>query len=151
MTLIYPIAKTARAALTEPLGEARTKADAREIAGVEVVLETEWLRPDPEEADELSGSVQLAISHGAAQVYESDDGQPVIAVSYWQPVVAIEAEPEPDPEPSPEPVGEDHADDLYFRHGRTKKKKPERVDPNQLDLFGAPKEPRPKAETPEES
>ena len=75
----------------------------------------------------------------------------MIAVSYWQPVVTIEAEPEPEPEPSPEPVGEDHADDLYFRHGRTKKKKPERVDPNQLDLFGAPKELRPKAETPEES
>ena len=30
---------------------------------------------------------------------------------------------------------EDHADDLYFRSGLTRKKKPKPIDPNQLDLF----------------
>lgn len=153
MSLIYPVANDARAALTGPQGEARTKAEAREIAGGEVTLETDWLKPDPDEADDLSGAVQLAISHGAAQIYESDDGQPVVAVSYWKPVVIPEPVPAPAAEPAPAsgPVREDHADDLYFRHGRTKKKKPEQVDPNQLDLFGAPKEPRPPAQTEGES
>ena len=57
MSLIYPVANDARAALTGPQGEARTKAEAREIAGGEVTLETDWLKPDPDEADDLSGAV----------------------------------------------------------------------------------------------
>lgn len=131
MSLTYPIAETATEALTQPHGHARTKAAAQDLAGQPVVFHTEWLRPGPERAEEWQASVQAAMNTGSVQIYESEKGRPVIAISFWRMVDESEIAPPP-PKPKPQ---EDHADDLYFRSGRTRKKKPKPIDPNQLDLF----------------
>lgn len=135
MTLAYPIAASAIDALTSPLGLERTMAAAREVAGQDVVLETEWMRPGPERAEELNSAIMAAVSCGAAQIYESEKGRPVFALNYWRLLTEEEMAPKPDPAPDAGSKPEDHADDLYFRHGRTKKVKPKPVDPNQMDLF----------------
>ncbi|MAK60021.1 MAG: hypothetical protein CMK09_03485 [Ponticaulis sp.] len=136
MTLAYPIANSAMQALTEPLGHERTQAAARKAAAGPVTFETEWLRPGPERQEDLQPYVQSAVAMGAAQIYETEKGRPVIALNYWR--VMTEAEQVFDQPVATDPARkrEDHTDNLYFRRGRTKpKKKP--VDPNQLDLFGA--------------
>lgn len=136
MTLSYPIARNALEALSDPVGHERTEAAALRSAGVEVKFDTEWLRPTEDQADELAGAVQSGVMSGAIQLYEGEKGQPVLAVSYWR--VVSEAEKildQPDLSKTPGKK-EDHADDLYFRHGRTRKKKKDVVDPNQMDLFG---------------
>lgn len=142
MSLTYPIATSALEALTEPLGTARTQTAARRLADRPVSFETEWLKPEPEQAGELAGAVERAVASGAAQIYEGEAGRPVIALNYWQiqnesTTAPVEPPPQPTQTPAqPEEKPADHADDLYFRHGRTKKRKPKPVDPNQMDLFG---------------
>ena len=140
MTLAYPIAASGTDALTEPKGLARTKAAARQIAGQPITFETEWLRPGPERAQEWQSAVQMAIGHGAVQLYESEKGRPIIAISYWK--LVDETEDAAPVVPVSPPAGDaspDHADDLYFRKGRTAKKgKVKAADPNQLDLFRGP-------------
>ncbi|MAT33732.1 MAG: hypothetical protein CMK06_01080 [Ponticaulis sp.] len=134
---MYPIAASAMDALTAPLGHERTQAAARRVAGGDVRFETEWMRPGPERAEELQSSIQAALSIGAAQIYESEKGRPVIALKFWR--VLSEAEVILS-QPVETPKKEEHTDDLYFRRGRTKaRKKP--VDPNQLDLFPQEKQP----------
>lgn len=138
MSLTYPIAASGTDALTEPKGFARTRAAAEKAAGQGVEFQTEWLRPGPERAEEWQSAVQSALSHGAVQIYETEKGRPVIAISFWKLVEIADDPVEPPVDPNEgqtAPVREDHADDLYFRTGRTRKKKPKPVDPNQLDLF----------------
>ena len=140
MSLTYPVAADALEALTQPVGLERTQAAARRLAGREVIFETEWLRPGPERAEELAADIQSALSMGAAQVYENEKGRPIVALKFWRILTDEELKPKPAPA---KPEGgakakEDHADDLYFRRGRTKKTKPKPVDPNQMDLFQAP-------------
>ena len=136
MTLAYPIADDAIKALTEPLGLERTEAAARRIAKGPVKFETEWLRPGPERADELASAILTAAAHGAVQVYENERGCPVVAVNYWKPVTLEESLPPPKPTKTSGEASSDHADDLYFRRGRTAKTRKKPVDPNQFDLFG---------------
>jgi hypothetical protein len=134
LTLAYPVAASGMDALTSPLGLERTRAAAGRVAGRKVVLSTEWLRPGPERAAELESAIQMAISTGAAQIYESEKGRPVIALNYWRPMTDEELAPQPAPA-KPDKARDDHADDLYFRRGRTKKTRPKPVDPNQMDMF----------------
>lgn len=140
MSLTYPIAASAIQALTEPLGHERTQAAARRVAGGSVTFETEWIRPGPEREEELQYSLQREMGHGAAQIYESEKGRPIIALNYWRVLTEAEQVFDGPMRPDPERKRKDHTDDLYFRSGRTKPKK-KIVDPNQLDLF--PSEPAP--------
>lgn len=142
MSLAYPIAASAIEALTSPVGLERTRSAARQVAGREVILQTEWLRPGPERAEELKSAIDAAVSHGAAQIYETEKGRPVIALNYWRPMTDEELAPKPAPVKS-DKARDDHADDLYFRRGRTKKTKPKPVDPNQLDMFTPPEDEEP--------
>lgn len=141
MSLTYPIASNAMDALLSPVGLERTLTAARRTAGRAVIFETEWLRPGPEREEELAAAVQTAAAHGAVQIYESEKGRPVLALKYWRILSDEELAPAPLPQPSQEDAAEtkknDHTDDLYFRRGRTKKRK-KAVDPNQMDLFVAP-------------
>lgn len=143
MSLTYPIAENGRKALTDPRGLARTKAEASLEAGQAVSFETDWLRPGEEDAAALQTVLMTAISQGAAQIYEAEKGGLVIAISYWKltgfpelPEVRVKAGESRQPR-------EDHADDLYFRRGRTKTGMKKETDPNQLDLFASPKADRP--------
>ncbi len=136
MTLTYPIAANGEEALTAPKGLARTKSGARREIGQAVEFETEWLRPNPQQAEDWQAAVLTAVSYGAAQVYEAEKGGSIIAISFWKLVE------EPAPVPARPKAGEskeprnDHADDLYFRRGRTRQNRKPAVDPNQMDLFG---------------
>jgi len=152
MPLLYPIAKTARAALDEE-GGARTVAEARELAGAPVTLVSEWLRPQPAEREEIEAKAQAGVTRGFVQFYENDKGQPVIAVSFWKPTSGVktkapkgkkakagaEAGPEAVAEPKAPDPADDHTDDLYFnKPGAKTKRKKKAADPNQLDLFAGP-------------
>lgn len=146
MSHLYPLAFTARQALAGSEHGARSKADASRLCPHEghhiSELETEWLTLAEDESADLEPLAEAGVTAGFVQRYEDAKGATVLAVSYWKivPDNAPEtaAEPEPDPAPetnaAPEP---DHTDDLYFRAGRTKKRrKARKVDPNQMDLFG---------------
>lgn len=143
--MIYPLAFTARAALAVDIEQhaARGKGDADRLCMLEghhiKHLETEWLTLTPPELAELATQADAGVSAGFVQRYENAAGATVLAVTYWQ-ITPDATEPDiaPEPEPQPEP---DHTDDLYFRSGRTKKRRSgKKPDPNQMDLFGAPKD-----------
>jgi len=146
MSHLYPLALDARAALTVPEPAARSKADAVRLytlAGHSIKrLETEWLTLSVEESASLEAQADAGVSAGFVQRYENAQGDTVLAVTYWKLVSNMAPEPDPPVEPEakaePEP---DHTDDLYFRVGRTKKRRRrKKPDPNQLDLFGEPDE-----------
>lgn len=142
MSLTYPIAHNGLEALTSPLGTARTKSGARAEVGLDVTLETEWLKPSEKEETELRQAIERTIGHGAAQRYEGENGATIIAINYWKPAGEIPAEVKRPLAGESDMPREDHADDLYFRHGRTRtSRKKGESDPNQMDLFGSPKEP----------
>ena len=132
MTLAYPIATSADTALTSPVGEARTRYEAAKRAGTSVTLETEWLKPSQADLDSVIGLITVWMNSGAAQKYEGTDGRPVFALNYWK----MKEAPQTDKKRAMQgegPKSDDHADDLYFRKGRTKKIKG--IDPDQMDLF----------------
>ena len=137
MSLSYPIANTAMDALTSPLGHERTQSAAKRHVGGPVTFETEWLRLGPERLEEIQSSVQTAVAMGAAQIYETEKGRPVIALNYWRVLTDVEKVFDRPAEIDPARKKEDHTDNLYFRRGRTKPRK-KSVDPNQLDLFPKP-------------
>lgn len=140
MSLSYPIAETGLAALLEPKGFARTKSMAKRDVGLSVEFETEWLRPSEAEAEDWQEAIMTAASTGAVQIYEGDKGNKIVAISYWKLVEMPEPVVEAELAPPAKKTREDHADDLYFRHGRTKISRKGEDDPNQLDLFNsAPK------------
>lgn len=146
MSHAYPLGKTARDALKSAKAAARTRYEAEDLAdGVAIAaLETEWITPAAKDLAKFLEQVEANPGQGFVQHYEDGSGNPVLAVTYWKLAKAAK-KPKPKPKPSPKPGAEaetgDHTDDLYFKSGRTKKsrRKPV-VDPNQLDLFGAPKD-----------
>jgi hypothetical protein len=153
MSLAYPLAQSGEDALKGVSQAARTRYEAEDLAGdTEVLsLETEWLNPATADLPALMKQAESGEAKGFMQVYEDADGMPVLAVTYWKlggPVkpktaAAKAAAPEAaETKPKPQkPKGDeiDHTDDLYFRHGRTRKarRKPQ-SDPRQMDLFVSP-------------
>ena len=156
MSHLYPLAISAKAALETPEHAALTLAEAKRLAGATSLLglETEWITLDKAEVEAARTSVEASVGNEFVQYYENADNSPVLAVTYWKlcDENAVEAVSEPeqapvktaDPAPAPAPAEdhtEDHTDDLYFRSGRTKKRGThKKFDPNQMDLFGGPKE-----------
>lgn len=140
MSHTYPLGKTARDALKASGEPARTRYEAEDLAdGAEIkALETEWLTPSATELPKLLALAEASPAHRFVQNYEDASGNTVLAVTYWK---VAKAKAKPKPKPQPKTDTEDHTDDLYFRAGRTKKRKQKPVDPNQLDLFGQPKAP----------
>jgi len=142
MSHAYPLGKTARDALKTAKAAARTRYEAEDLAdGVAIAaLETEWITPTAKDLPKLLEQVEINPGQGFVQHYEDGSGNPVLAVTYWKLAKAAK-KPKPKPKPAPEAESDDHTDDLYFKSGRTKKsrRKPA-VDPNQMDLFGAPKD-----------
>lgn len=139
MSHAYPIAKTARAALTKAEMAARSRAEAETIAAPETVaaLETEWLVIQPEEISDLLEKAEKGPGQGFLQTYEDASGNHVLAVTYWK--LKSKATKKPKPVDTP-PKEEDHTDDLYFRHRSSKRRKKTAVNPNQLNLFGSAKD-----------
>jgi hypothetical protein len=139
MPLLYPIAPNARAAL-DAEGGARTIAEARELAGAQVELISDWLRPQPAEREEVQGKAEAGIARGFIQIYEDAKGRPVIAVTFWKPVAATKPKAKKAKAEKPAAPAEDHTDDLYFNKPGAKKaaaaRKKKMRDLNQLDLFG---------------
>lgn len=141
MTLQYPLAPNARAALDSEV-TARTIAEARELNKGPVELIADFVRPTPAEREEMQAKADRGIARGFVQVYEDAKGNPVIAVSFWKPSTG---KPRPKPTPPPRPPSaprEDHTDDLYFNKPGAKeaaaaKKRKKLPDPNQMDLFGS--------------
>ena len=138
MSHLYPLAFTAREALAGADHSARSKTDANRLCTLSDHhiggLETEWLTLADAEAAELEAQADAGVSAGFVQRYEDAKGATVLAITYWK----ITPDNAPTPAPEPETVPEaDHTDDLYFRAGRTKKRrKARKIDPNQMDLFG---------------
>ncbi len=144
MSHLYPLAPDARAALAAPDLAARSKADAVRLcpSGEHHIkrLETEWLTLAPDAFADLEAQADAGVSAGFVQRYENAQGAVVLAVTYWKLISDTAPEPEAPPAPKPEPEP-DHTDDLYFRAGRTKKRRRrKKPDPNQLDLFGLSEE-----------
>lgn len=144
MSHAYPLGKTARDALKSAKVAARTRYEAEDLAdGVAIAaLETEWITPAAKDLAKYLEQVEANPGQGFVQHYEDGSGNPVLAVTYWKLAKAAKKpKPKPGPKPSVEPETGDHTDDLYFKSGRTKKSRRKQVvDPNQLDLFGAPKD-----------
>ena len=151
MSLAYPLANDAQDALSGANKAARTRHDAEEVAEDRAIeaLETEWLKPDPDTVDAVTKQAESGDAKGFIQIYEDADGSPVLAVTYWKLGKQIAKKtPKPAPEPKPKKdkpkkseseVSQDHTDDLYFRHGRTRKSRRKKyVDPRQMDLFTRP-------------
>lgn len=93
-------------------------------------LETSWLHMSPAEAENLIRGTSHASGH--IQHYEDDQGHTVLALSWWK----LSQQARPDPKPAGPPTGQDdHTDDLYFRHGRTRSRRRRPADPAQRDLF----------------
>lgn len=151
MSLAYPLARSGDDALTGVNKAARTRYDAEEVAdGTPVIaLETEWLNPDGADVPALLKQAESGEAKGFIQVYEDADGKPVLAVTYWKlgetatPTArkTPKADPKPEPaapRPKPEKTEEDHTDDLYFRHARSRRSRRKASDPRQMDLFISP-------------
>lgn len=142
MSHAYPLGKTARDALKTAKAAARTRYEAEDLAeGVAIAsLETEWLTPAAKDLPKLLEQVESNPGQGFVQNYEDGSGNTVLAVTYWK-LAKTPKQSKPKPKPAPEAAQGDHTDDLYFKSGRTKKSRRKRaVDPNQMDLFGAPKD-----------
>lgn len=143
MSHLYPLAATVEDAIAPNDRVARTRYEADALtAGEDIAgLETEWVTPKKSELDTFSEAAARGLSAGFIQRYEDASGAPVFAVTFWR--IAPNKARKPTvskPKPQP-PSSEDHTDELYFRAGRTKKKKARRkpkVDPRQLDLFTGP-------------
>ena len=142
MSHAYPLGKTARDAMISAKDAARTRYEAEDLSdGVAIAaLETEWITPAAKDLPKFLEQVETNPGQGFVQHYEDGSGNPVLAVTYWKLAKAAK-KPKPKPKPVAEPATGDHTDDLYFKSGRTKKsRRKQLVDPNQLDLFGAPKD-----------
>ena len=146
MSLAYPIADTAHLALESDGPLARTRREATTAASANATLETEWIRLPAADFAEAKPHVERARNNGYVQVYEGERDITILAVTYWKPDRKTPLAPSKPPakKRSRSSVSEgegtalqDHADDLYFRHGRTRKRR-RAEDPNQLDLFTRP-------------
>lgn len=144
MSHAYPLGKTARDALKNVQAAARTRYEAEDLAGDVAIasLETEWLTPAAKDLPKILEQADANPGHGFVQNYEDAKGNTVLAITYWKLAkTPKKAKPKPKPKAEPKSSEEDHTDDLYFKSGRTKKSSRKRhVDPNQMDLFGAPKD-----------
>lgn len=147
MPLTFPLAETARAAL-DATSSARTLGEARDKAGAVVSLVSEWLRPSASERETLQERIDAGVAAGFVQVYEDNQGQPVVAVTFWK---RGEMRPPPPVKATPAPAqaapaaATDTVDDLYFeKSGASRRRAGQRgrrsqiVDPSQLDLFAGP-------------
>ena len=146
MSHTYPLGKTARDALAKAEQSARTRYEAEDLVAEThevLALETEWLTPKAKQLQTWLDQADANPAQGFVQRYEDADGQPVLAVTYWKtrPKRKAVIKQFTDTPPRPETVA-DHTDDLYFRQGRTKtRKRPPKLDPNQMDLFGGSAKP----------
>lgn len=146
MSHAYPLARTARTALSPEVKVARTRYEAEDLAeDVDIkALETEWLTPSAKDLPGMLRKVDASPAHGFVQHYEDAEGNTVLAITYWKlsksKVAARKIAPKPKPKVEKSAEAEtDHTDDLYFRHGRTKKRGRKIVpNPNQFDLFDTP-------------
>ncbi|PKP80933.1 MAG: hypothetical protein CVT79_13025 [Alphaproteobacteria bacterium HGW-Alphaproteobacteria-18] len=140
MSLAYPVARSLEDALKPDAPTARSRRGAiSQASGLALEgLETSWLHLPEAEADALFKALGPDGAAGHLQRYEDTSGHTVVAVSWWKLVDPNNVRPpekrafEPAPPP---PLTDDHTDDLYFRHGRTKTRRKKPTDPNQLDLF----------------
>jgi len=141
MSHAYPIGKNARDALKTAKAAARTRYEAEDLAdGVAIAaLETEWITPAAKDLPKFLEQAEANPGQGFVQHYEDGSGNTVLAVTYWK-LAKTPKKPKAKPKPSPKSDQDDHTDDLYFKSGRTKKSRKPAVDPNQMDLFGAPKD-----------
>lgn len=137
MSHAYPISKTARLALTKAESAARTRAEAEQIAAPETIaaLETEWLTIKSDELSDLLQGADDGPGHGFLQTYEDASGNRVLAVTYWK-LKSKTTPKKPEPVEAPQPK-DDHTDDLYFKHRKSKRRKKVPVNPDQLNLFGS--------------
>ncbi|MEM9669382.1 MAG: hypothetical protein AAF950_10695 [Pseudomonadota bacterium] len=137
MSHTYPLASSAEAAL-EATGEAaRTRYEAERLAGEDmrvVSLETEWITLDAKALGGLLEKAESGVGEGFVQRYENADGTPVLAVTYWRLVPQLKGIGKQKTKAKPKKKVEDHTDDLYFKKGRTKRRR-RGVHPLQLDLF----------------
>ena len=143
MSHSYPLAETAQDAFDADAVSARTRRGAeRKADGAAILsLETEWLTLEWDEAEELLDKAEAASGSGFVQRYADASGSTVLAVTYWK-LSVTGRKNLPEATPATETgAADDHTDDLYFRSGRTKRKRRKRqpkIDPRQLDLFSAP-------------
>ncbi len=141
MSLAYPVAASVESALSGAGDTARTRFEAETLAGDQAIkgLVTDWFTPPKESREDLLAQAAKGQELGFVQQYEDRNADPVLAVTYWKLAVRPLKPPAPDPM-QPRGPETDHTDDLYFKHGRTKKRRNRRKtpDPNQMDLFSAP-------------
>lgn len=151
MSHLYPLAETAMEALAEDRPAVRTLAEAERRAGGASILRlrTDWISAGDLDEETRVRLANAGLSQGFVQTYEDEEGEPVYAVTYWELEGPLDTSPPHVPAPPTEPAepkprarpkaGEDHTDDLYFRGGRTRKRKRRvYVDPRQMDLFVSP-------------
>ncbi|MBR9834376.1 MAG: hypothetical protein GYB42_04140 [Alphaproteobacteria bacterium] len=146
MSHAYPIARTARTAITKAEHAARSRAqvEALDLKGILQGLETEWLTPASRDVARLLEQAEAGPGEGFLQHYEDAKGNTVLAVTYWKMVSRTPklADKAPDDAPTTaQTAGDDHTDDLYFRHRGSKRRKSRPADPNQLDMFEKPRKP----------
>ncbi len=138
MSHIYPLATHAENALRPDAPAVRTRSEAdalgKRLACRIVALETEWLTVTESEAETILARADAAIGQGFVQRYEDEAGRPVLAVTYWK-TSDTQGDETAQPTAPETAAPEDHTDDLYFRGGRTQRRRKKPADPRQLDLF----------------
>ncbi len=143
MSHAYPLARSASEALQAASRAARTRAEAEALAGegeAVAALETEWLTVGPDNAGDMLRRAEEGVGEGFVQRYEDASGAPVLAVTFWRladGTVPRGQKPAAPPAPKAAAPLADDTDDLYFRKGRTKKRRASRIDPRQMDLFSS--------------
>lgn len=145
MGLAYPLAPDARSALNaDEATFVSTLADAMKASSVRVALHTAWIRPDPDEVDAIAERVPSWMGSGFVQSYENENGQLLLAVTFWKPVTPEEAEAERIREAKIKADARiDNLDDTYFSKPEVRRKrhglKPRRLrswtHESQLELF----------------
>lgn len=151
MSHTYPLAANADAALRPDAPAVRTRSEAdalgERLACQVVALETDWLTVTESEAETILARADAAVGQGFVQRYEDEAGRPVLAVTYWK---ISEGKPgkihesgsdgnaKADEQTPAIAATEDHTDDLYFRGGRTRRRRKKPADPRQMDLFSGP-------------
>ena len=142
MSHAFPIATRVEDALKPGVKVARTRAEAEALVPEHKIdsLATDWIDVTEEEAEAyLSSHAGENGPHGHLQKYEDNEGNPVLAVTWWRlddqaGIMPLPKASKKNPAAEQPPV-EDHTDDLYFRSGRTKPRRKRYIDPRQMDLF----------------
>lgn len=146
MSHVYPIATTAEKALAEEAPRVRTRREAENhglTSGKLEGLTHDWIRLRQDDEGQLKVSAEKGRDLGFVQSYEdADNGDLVYAVTYWKVSAPVEdtTQLEKEVKESPKPASDNGKSfsSSVRKPKKVKKRKTDKTDGRQLDLFAGP-------------